>query len=346
MRVLITGTRAPVALELTRRFGRLGHQVHGADSLAFPLAGFSRYAQKNHRLPPPRQQPERFTQALRDLIERERIDLVIPTCEEVLWVAQAIQPFAPTFQQLQLLHNKWTFHQTARQLGLASPDSYLLEEIPQALERNWILKPVFSRFGTETLMDPKEIASLDIRPDRPWIAQRRVDGDLLCSYSVAHQGKLHAHVAYEPTLRLGGGAGVMFRSLDHPAIEKWVQHFVEQLGLSGQLSFDFIENETGVTALECNPRATSGAHLFESDTRLVEAFLGNGFYHCEPGRTAMLEGAALCLRPWAWARPVIADGGDPGPMFGQILSFSEMCLRSLRWHISILQATTRDIEWP
>lgn len=340
MRILITGGRAPVALDLVRRFARQGHVVHLAESARLPLAGFSRYPAGRHRVAPPRQQPQRFDEQLEALVRKERIDLVIPTCEEVLWVRVAA--FAPSFADLVELHNKWTFVQRARRLGLSVPDSWLLGDQPAG---EHVYKPIYSRFGTATRIRPKIVPK-----HGDWIAQRYLPGKLLCSYSVVHEGRLAAHVCYRPSLHLQGGAGLLFEAVEHPGVLAWVETFAQ--GLSGQLSFDFIQGPDGsLAALECNPRATSGLHLFASDERLVQAFLGPGpCYHAEVGNRSILAAAALFSQPLGLlrsrARPVVCDWRDPLPALGQVFSFLEVVWQSRRQSLSLLESTTHDIQWP
>ena len=86
--ILLTGGRAPVALELARVFHAAGHAVFLAESVRFPLAGPSRAVRKNYRVPPPNADPSGFVDALLGIIRRERIDLLAPTCEELFYVAR------------------------------------------------------------------------------------------------------------------------------------------------------------------------------------------------------------------------------------------------------------------
>jgi hypothetical protein len=60
---------------------------------------------------------------------------------------------------------------------------------------------------------------------------------------------------------------------DHPATLNWVQSFVSRTQFSGQIAFDFIESAEGqVWAIECNPRTTSGIHLFADMPGITSAF--------------------------------------------------------------------------
>ena len=65
-----------------------------------------------------------------------------------------------------------------------------------------------------------------------------------------------------------------FEQVQHEGTRAWVEHFVRTVRFSGQIGFDFIEDVTGqVHAIECNPRATSGIHLFHPGDGLVRALL-------------------------------------------------------------------------
>jgi len=76
-----------VTLELARLFRRAGHRVLMAESLAWHLSRPSVAVAANYRVPPPRQDPAGFTRALAEIVRRERVDLVLPTCEEIFAVA-------------------------------------------------------------------------------------------------------------------------------------------------------------------------------------------------------------------------------------------------------------------
>lgn len=72
---------------------------------------------------------------------------------------------------------------------------------------------------------------------------------------------------------------VYFRSVDHPGILAYVQKlaaFLPRKELPFQASFDFIEttdesSPQRLVAIECNPRATSGIHLFSGTPSLASA---------------------------------------------------------------------------
>ena len=55
-RVLISGARAPIALELVRNLARHEHSVFTADSLRYPLAKKSRFNTEHFTVAPAKQQ--------------------------------------------------------------------------------------------------------------------------------------------------------------------------------------------------------------------------------------------------------------------------------------------------
>ena len=132
--VMILGGRAPVALDHARRFARLGWRVHVADSVPCRSSGWSRAVAGTVRLPPPRDDPYAFARSLSKAVADLRVDLLLPTCEEVFYVARhrGLLPAATTvatdgFDKLRALHSKLEFLDLARGCGAHVPDSEAVE---------------------------------------------------------------------------------------------------------------------------------------------------------------------------------------------------------------------------
>ncbi len=376
--VLLTGGRDPATLELARLFWAAGHRVVVAESMRWPLCRASRAVAKTVRVPPPRQQPAAFIEALITLARQEQVDVIVPTCEETFYVAlgQAAMParsqvFVAPLDTLRVYHSKWAFIQRARQYGLPVPQTRLLrerEDVLNVLERgeDIVLKPEYSRFGIETIIRPRtqqEVEHLQLDASRRWVAQAFVEGTSVCTYSVVHEGRITAHSAYHTTVTAGKGAGVVMEPLTHPASYAWVKHFVAQEGCTGQMAFDFIEQEDGtVKALECNPRATSGVHLFHDQPLLAEAFLDPGRDLLVPASSqatmltvpailygvrrvrsvqAFKQGVQLLLT----SRDAVFRWKDWKPSLMQLLAIIELFVCHVKYNISMLEATTWDIEW-
>lgn len=377
--ILLTGGRAPAALELARCFNAAGHAVFLAESQRGCLSASSSAVRAHFQLPPPRQQTAGFINALQHIMRRQHIDLLVPTCEEVFYVSMGLAQLSHSgkvwvepIQRLDELHNKNVFIRLAQSVGLPVPETCLINtplDLDRAFQR-WprlVLKPVYSRFATRTLILPspgQAKALLSQEKPSSWIAQQYIPGSQICTYSLAHNGHLTAHAAYRSDFTAGMGATIVFRPCHHLPVLNWVRSFVEAVHYSGQISFDFIETAANqVFAIECNPRATSGVHLFNQDTRLPAAFLEPGsptlFPH-DNHPPSMLSAAMLIyalpasiqnkrLKSWfktiCSSRDVIFKWNDPLPALFQVYPLLNYVFLGQRLGISALAASTWDIEW-
>jgi hypothetical protein len=376
-RILLTGGRAPVALELARHFAATGDAIFVADSAPHFLTRSSRFVTRAHSLPSPRESPRAFAAALETLVRTERITRIVPTCEEVFYLAHfkdrlapLAELFCPDFELLRVLHDKWRFGALARELGAEVPDTWLLTSpsdlfSPPLQTTSLVYKPVFSRFAVHTLIrpSPARVARVHPTPEHPWIAQRFVVGRELCTYSVARGGRLTAHTTYEPTWRAGRGAGFYFAPVACAAIEAFTCQLISSTGYTGQLGLDAILTPEGrLSILECNPRATSGVHLFDEPEQLAAAFDGSSADVARPrgDHPAMLAPAMtvigvpqavrsrrlrLLLADWRRARDVIWSRQDPLPAFYLFVGLCAYLDLARRQGISPRAASTRDIEW-
>lgn len=372
--LLLTGGRSPASLELARVFHRAGHTVFMAESLRGHLSEPSRAIAENLRVPPPRQQPDAFLDALVEIVQRRRIDLVIPSNEEVFYIARGcdrLPAFVEPLQTLRTLHNKWDFSLHAASLDLPVPETILVQNQDDLLGayaqwRGLVLKPAYSRFASRTLILPtvnQALSTLTFDPALPWVAQEFIEGTQVCTYSTVHRGQITAHAAYRSEFTAGQGATIAFQHVDHPGAFAWVKTFVGAAQYTGQIAFDFIEDAPGrVTALECNPRATSGVHLLASHPHFAQAFLDPALDCITPiGENRSMLGTAMLIyglpnavkkgtfKRWLdlflSSRDTILDWSDPLPALLQTRSIFHYLRLARRQGISPLQASTFDIEW-
>ncbi len=136
--VLILGARAPVALDHARRFAAQGWRVVVGDSAACRMAGWSRSVSACQRLPSGRYDLVAYAAALRQLVETQRIDLVLPTCEEVFYLARCrpslparVRVLVDDFDKLACVHSKWRFLQLAQGCGATVPESGLVDAVDE-----------------------------------------------------------------------------------------------------------------------------------------------------------------------------------------------------------------------
>lgn len=387
--ILITGGRAPVALELARLLHGAGHRVFVAESAAYHLCRVSAAVEQSFRVPPPRQNPEGFIAELEVLVRRFKIDLLVPMCEEIFYIARGLdllgshcRVLCSPLELLHGLHHKAEFISRAKQLGLTVPATELIAS-PQEWSRvmeaqvqqpQRVFKPVYSRFASKVIMPggagkrgPNPAAPSAISQSFPWVAQQYIQGAAICTYSIVHEGTVVAHAAYGSQYRTGQvGASVYFEALDHPSAMDFVRRFVQEIGFSGQIGFDFIEAEDGTLyPIECNPRATSGLHLFAPADNLPQALLSPGTLAASgkvitphTGKKVMLALPMLAcgltagrgnLASWWEAFRTAGDavhrGSDLRPSIEQLRIVYKAWRLAAAHKLTMTEALTEDIEW-
>ena len=374
--VLILGGRAPVALDHARRFERQGWKVYLADSIPCRLSGWSRSVAATLPVASPRYAPMAFVADIRAAISTHGVDLIVPTCEEVFYLSRYrdllpanVRVVADDFDTLRILHSKWHFIEAAQDCGVRVPASSRVASLAEA--RAWagaeplVLKPEYSRFGVHVRLYPEGLPmhAPDLGAAGAWVAQRYHAGFELCSYGIADGGRLLAHAVYRPSYRIQRSSSYYFDPYPSDKIRSFVSAFVRKMNFSGQISFDWIQDEEGeVTVIECNPRATSGLHLFSEYDALPAALAGDARECLEPSYTqpAMIAGLMLsaglyqatthsALRRW-WhdyrrARDVITRPGDRSPLAGALLDLCSYSRLAIQQGCNLREAATRDIEW-
>ena len=90
---------------------------------------------------------------------------------------------------------------------------------------------------------------------------------------MCHEGRIRAHATYPVDYAIDGSSCLNFTSARHDGIFTWVKDFVADIGVTGQIGFDFIEDADGLFCIECNPRATSGIMMFAPGDGIDRAFL-------------------------------------------------------------------------
>jgi hypothetical protein len=374
--IVITGARAPVAIDLARAFAASGREIRLADSATSYAARCSNVGRgRVLRLPRARGNFSLYRSALQALVAEMQPELIVPTCEEVFFVAAvaaqcgfAERVFAPPLALLRTLHSKIDFPAFARSLGIAAPETWAIDNVaqcralplpPQAL----VFKPEFSRFGTSTLIRPTHasLQRVHAAPDRRWAAQRHVAGEEICLWAAARSGSIVASAAYRPVRRLGQAAAYAFETMHCPPALAIATTIAAATGMSGQLSFDIILTAEGeAVPIECNPRSISGVHLFDGEAALADALLGTGAPVHATSRLRYLGPAmALFAMPRAlsggrWSsfvddirrgRDALTRPGDRWPAVGAVVDTTGFVLRGALRAAGAASASTADIEW-
>ena len=374
-RLVITGARAPAALDIARSLRAAGFEVHMADCVPARIARWSCAPTAVHRHASPVREPARFAADMRGLLDRLDLTAVIPTCEEVFhlsalaeadgWSSRVI---APPMDRLTRLHHKGQFADLCQTLGLSVPNSTTATDadalMMQATRGQVVVKPAWSRFGSRTLIEPtpQQLALVSPSPDQPWIVQNRVRGEEVSLYAMAHEGQMSAFSAYRSDWRTRGGAAYVFEPLTGGVLDR-LRDMASTLASfvgTGQFGCDAIVDATGKPWLiECNPRATSGVHLFDRSAEFGRALLGCGIADPVPDdwrNGVMLDSFGLVevlrtrrLSTWRTDRgrskDIVSAAGDPLPPLGALMDAAGFGLRALASGQGLAEAMTADIEW-
>lgn len=293
-KILLTGGKMTKALQLARSFHRAGHEVFLVETHKYWLSGhrFSQAIKKFYTVPAPERYPDQYAEALLAIVKHQGIDVFIPVSSPVASFYDAIAGtlLSPACEVLhfspeitQMLDDKFRLCQKARELGLSAPKSFLITDPQQILEfdfgadrSQYILKSI--RYNSVSRLDLTRlpfvgmadyVRTLPISPDNPWIMQEYIVGQEYCTHSTVRQGKIRLHCCSRSS-----PFQVNYEQVDKPEILAWVEHFVEKLHLTGQISFDFMQTADGtVYPIECNPRTHSAITMFYDHPGMADAYL-------------------------------------------------------------------------
>ncbi|HBI02572.1 MAG TPA: hypothetical protein DDY49_00900, partial [Paenibacillaceae bacterium] len=281
------------------------------------------------------------------------------------------QVFCKDIHTLWKLHNKWEFYKLVKNYGYAPPPTTCvtshkeLKDFLARKEEKVVIKPVYSRFGSQVYFYEKgdHVPHLSISKERPWIVQDFVQGTQYCSYSVSSHGKLLAHSLYSTKYTAGPGATVFFQHIENVEIQKFVSRIVKQENFTGQIAFDFFIDAQGrVYPIECNPRSTSGIHLFDGNKEFALSFIKENNKMITPAKDqAYMLGIPMLLygvksgtaikhlpsffKDFKGAKDVIFSKKDMKPFFYQIPVFFNILRKAMKYKIDLTAVTTMDIEW-
>jgi predicted ATP-grasp superfamily ATP-dependent carboligase len=296
--ILISGGKMTKALQLARSFHAAGHRVILVETHKYWLSGhrFSKAVARFYTTPAPQHEPEIYIQALLDIVKKEKIDVYVPVTSPIAsyydsLAKPALSPYCEVLHfdadVTRMLDDKFAFSEKARALGLSVPKSFQITHPEQVLNfdfsketRKYILKSIpydsvrrlnLTKLPCERLSETAAfVKSLPISQEKPWIMQEFIPGKEFCTHSTVKNGELRLHCCSESS-----AFQVNYENVENPKIREWVAHFVKELRLTGQISFDFIESSDGeVYAIECNPRTHSAITMFYNHPQVANAYLG------------------------------------------------------------------------
>lgn len=373
---LLTAGRSPSTLDLARQLNAAGHKVYIADTIRWHVCSFSNAVARSFVVPSPRFKTDAFIGSLLKIVNEEKIDCLIPTFEEILYISKFLEQFpksckvfSASFEQLVSLHNKWMFYERQIKHGIDSPETILIETKADLAklhpEHSYALKASYSRSAQNVIKwTPSErVADIEIEPHNPWIAQRWLDGERYCTYSICQDGVVLANATYPVQIAIQGHYCLNYEAVNHPGILSWIKNFVALEKFTGQVGFDFfVTSEGKIYAIECNPRATHGLTLFKNSDRLDRAFSMPLNQPIEPQVGSKKQVAAgMSIYGWKSAYKenklgeffkiffttpdVVFDFRDIKPFLFTPLIYSNYIAESVRAKLNIPAAFTYDFNW-
>jgi len=306
--VLITGGRMTKALHLARSFHSLGWRVVLTDGEKYKHCG-PRYSNAVDAFYTHQDLAKvgevAYLDSLKYIVVREDIDLMVPVSSPKSSLPDAkLQSVVdaevqkgikkkPTLvfhgspEQIGTVDDKFRFCEKATELGLSAPKVFRISSY-EAVEQfslsdysgqKFIFKSitynptarlddnVFGPNDREKLL--AYARSVEISEKKPWVLQSYIEGQEYCTHGTAVDGKLTLFCCCESS-----AFQVNYDHVHKPVIEEWAANYVGKLGLTGQYSFDFIEDKQGnIFPIECNPRTHTAITTFYNTTRLAESYL-------------------------------------------------------------------------
>jgi predicted ATP-grasp superfamily ATP-dependent carboligase len=314
-RVLVTTSRMPFAVDEIHKLGEAGVDVTASDTFSASPGSHSRGARRHVEVPAPTQHSEDFVAAIINTIDRYEINWLLPMFEEVFYLAAHrdrlaearpdLELFFPSFETLARVHDKVTFADLCRDIGLPVAESITTtsdDELADAVGHwdMWFARAAFGRGGLDVITNAgplageMELDKIHPTPDDPWLVQEYLSGVDRCSWSVVHHGEVVLHSCYEHALAIDNRGGIVFESVDSPESLETAQRIARELNWHGQISFDYLKTEDGVHHMvECNPRPTSGCTVATSDEFSTALFNPGDLVVVPAGRKKAIKAAVL-----------------------------------------------------
>ncbi|MBA2505456.1 MAG: carbamoyl-phosphate synthase large subunit [Thermoleophilaceae bacterium] len=377
MRVLVTSSRTPFAIDAIRKLAEAGHDVWAADVYDASPGSHSKYLKGHFTTPEPDKDAEAFIDSIEKIATETELDMVLPAFEEAFYMAtqherldEVATIFTGRFPALARLHDKGTFKHYVQGLGLPVPETIVARDDAELKEatgkwEHWFARAAFSRGGVGLLTNTGPLAAKgtveDIHPtaEEPWLVQPFVDGPMLCTYSIVHGGEVASHIVYRAPRQWQHSTAIEFESIDGQPTLDIVNVMVKDMDYTGQLSFDFVDGEDGLTLIECNPRMTDGMLMVNSDELSTALFNPPAETHLiEPGRTLALDFAVFAdmfthgikempgsIHELRTMRDPASGWHDHMPAFYNFLALAHHAGLSLKEHKGIYEAMADGMTW-
>lgn len=350
-RILITGARSPVAINIASQLMNVGKEVYFTDCISFALATKAFGKELYTQTLAPRYHYEDYIRQVNQIVMEEQIDWILPTCEEVFYLSAAkdqlkVPVFTMDSELLAKLHHKFQFAEYMLAIGKHAPKTLLLaQQNSFPMDSEMILKPIYSRFSSVN----KKLLPKDISKKENYIMQEYKKGKEWCVYAIAIDGQTLDIIIYSKAINYRQSASLYFAHHYKPDLEKEVQEICHELNFTGQIGFDVIETTDGTYwYIDCNPRSTSGVSLINDHVWLGE----NSVLKSKKQPRAITLLAVLValknpkqLREIVKATDQLKDSPQKISIWTQMSQLYHWFKLSRQVNISLTSITTWGIEW-
>ena len=274
-RALITSAGTRVAYCICKNLSRHGIRAVMADADPLAMSFWSRHAAGRHVYASPFRDEARFVRDLLRIIDRERIDVLVPVLEETYFVARhraALSPhvriFMAPYADLISLHDKRSLQGIAHRLGVRMPMTVELESAldsgcPAEFRFPAVLKPKQGGGGWSVteVPDRDALRGMAGRPGllpQRYLVQEKIEGPVAGVAMLYRDGELVAADSYwtvqtyphpygQPTVRV---------SRDFPEATAALAAILDSLRWTGPCQADFLHDEARNASflIDVNPR--------------------------------------------------------------------------------------------
>jgi len=283
MRILLSDGAGLTSRQSATLLARAGHRVEVLSPGLMCLCRFTRYVRRVHRVPAYGKDPFGWLTVARRVVERRRIDLLLPTQEQVAVLALAAERFGvptvvPEFGALARVQDKVSAAATLRELGVPQPDSVVVRSRDELAEVEGFPAYVKSAIGTASTGVRRVRDRADLLRTAGDLAggvlvQRAVEGVLVMVQAVFAEGDLVAFHACERVREGVSGGASHKRGRTLPEVRELVTVLGRGLRWHGALSADVILTDDGPLLIDVNPRLVEPVNAYRSGVDLLGALL-------------------------------------------------------------------------
>ncbi len=308
--VLITSGEPRMAYVICKALHKKNFRVYIGDTKKLSMASFSRYSAGSMVYASPGENKERFIHDILNFVEKKRIDILLPTMEEIFVLSdhlcrlqEKVQLLIPGYEQIRIAHNKKNITNIAKRIGIAVPETWEATELladgqtSTRLPFPVIIKPKEGKggWGTTRVDTAAELLDVCERTENlsEYIVQRFITGTVVAVCAIYKDGKCFARDSYvaQAVYPLKVGQATIRKSVHFEDTLHSLTTLLDHLEWNGVCEADYIIEDTSGTSylLDVNPR------FWASIAQNIAAGVNYPYYYCElaSGNTTITASRAI-----------------------------------------------------